>query len=104
MEGDLKRKLLGRMFSSVEYMEKMSNCHESAVKSLEDALSEFYIHSAQRHDWHVMPKSDWPEAWESRVLSNLKESQKALRKVLRTISLETFQRLEVRRAVFITFL
>ncbi|WP_157209747.1 hypothetical protein [Marinimicrobium agarilyticum] len=80
MENSLKKILLNRKFSSVEYMQELSQWHQLAIDSLSAALNEFYLHSSRQQDWHKWPKSDWPETWEQRVLENLKGTQSNLEK------------------------
>lgn len=78
MEKELKRELLKRKFSSVEYMEEMRVMHQKSIDSLNDALKHFYLHPPQHEDWHNWHQSDWPETWEQRVVKNLQGTQKSI--------------------------
>jgi len=78
MDNDLKRQLLKRKFSSIEYMEEMMDWHERAIESLVSSLQHFYRYPPQIEDWHNWHKSDWPETWEQRVLTNLRDTQKGI--------------------------
>ena len=75
MNEELKRELLLRKFSSVEYMIEMSEWHRRAIEALESALEAFFERSSEHGDWHQWPASDWPETWRDRVLKNLKGEQ-----------------------------
>ncbi len=78
MDEELKRKLLLRKFSSIEYMIEMSEWHRRAIEVLENALDEFFEQSSEHGDWHKWPASDRPETWRDRVLRNLHGEQSGI--------------------------
>lgn len=80
MNNDLKKMLIQRKFSGVEYMLEMGRWHQYAIDTLTEALSEFYLRYPNQKDWRKWPISDWPQTWEQRVLENLKGTQSNLEK------------------------
>ncbi|ROQ18492.1 hypothetical protein EDC38_2719 [Marinimicrobium koreense] len=78
MDDNLKRTLLRRKFSSIEYMQEMSVWHRRAIEVLENSLDAFFERSSEQGDWHQWPASDWPETWRDRVLRNLVGTQKGI--------------------------
>jgi len=78
MDEEMKRELLARKFSSVDYMLEMSEWHQRAIDSLKEALSAFFERSSEHGDWHQWPPSDWPETWRDRVLKNLLGTQESI--------------------------
>ena len=59
MDKEMKRELLARKFSSVDYMFEMSEWHQRAIDSLKEALSAFFERSSEYGDWHQWPPSDF---------------------------------------------
>ncbi len=78
MDKELKRTLLSRKFSSVDYMVEMSEWHQKAIGSLKEALNAFFERSSEHGDWHQWPPSDWPETWRDRVLKNMLGTQMSI--------------------------
>ncbi|WP_027329264.1 hypothetical protein [Marinimicrobium agarilyticum] len=78
MEKEIKRRLLKRKFSSVEYMEEMRDWHQKAIDGLLEGLRNFYRFPPQNEDWHNWHPSDWPETWEKKVLTNLRDIQNSI--------------------------
>ncbi len=80
MNDNLKKMLVQRKLSDVEYILEMGRWHQGAIDTLTEALNEFYLHYPNQKDWRKWPISDSPETWEQRVLENLKGTQSNIEK------------------------
>jgi hypothetical protein len=79
MDAKMKEDLLNRKFSSLEYMEEMSEFHKRSLEAMIKALEYFYAHPPAE-DWHTWHRSDWPETWEERALRNFSGMQASIEK------------------------
>ena len=70
MDKELKRKLLERKFSSIEYMEEFRDYLDKAIEGLKESIAWFLDHPPKGVDWQSWHVSDKPEEWERRALSN----------------------------------
>jgi len=77
MNREMKRKLLTRKFSSIEYMEEMVAFHKKAIEGLQAAVQWFYDNPPQDVDWQGWHVSDRPDGWEDRALPNFQMNQSA---------------------------
>jgi len=77
MNDELKRKLLTRKFSSIEYMEEMSKYHDTAITGMVDSINWFHDNQPQDVDWESWHISDKPEEWGRRALPNFRMTQNA---------------------------
>ncbi|WP_295716517.1 hypothetical protein [uncultured Halovibrio sp.] len=77
MEPQLKKKLLLRKFSSIEYMEEFRDYHYRALAAMEEGIEYFYKHPPGEN-WHQWHRSEWPETWEERAVKNFKGMQKSI--------------------------
>ncbi|MGB0503256.1 MAG: hypothetical protein ACPGGD_04340 [Thalassolituus sp.] len=69
MTPELKKTLLTRKFSSIEYMQELENYMSQSIQGLVDSLNYFNEHCSHvdMNDW--VP-ADTPQAWEDRALPN----------------------------------
>ncbi len=77
MSPELKKKLLERMFSSPEYIERFVKYLESAVEGLHESLEWFEQHPPQDVDWESWHISDKPEGWRMRAVPNFERMLKS---------------------------
>jgi len=68
----MKKKLLTRQFSSLEYMDKLVVTMNETIELLIKALDAFWDQYNGKLDWHQWTKSEWPEVWGDVILGNLK--------------------------------
>lgn len=71
MAPEMKKKLLTRKFSSIEYMQELEHYMEQAIQGLIDALDYFDQH-CQHIDMSTWQPAEKPEAWRDRALPNFK--------------------------------
>ena len=69
MTPEMKKKLLTRKFSSIDYMQELEHYLEQAIQGLIDALNYFDEH-CQRIDMSTWQPAEKPEAWRGRALPN----------------------------------
>lgn len=77
MDPQLKKKLLLRKFSSLEYMEEFRDYHRWALEAMEEGIEYFYKHPPSEN-WHQWHRSEWPETWEERAVTNFRDKQKSI--------------------------
>lgn len=78
MDKALKRKLLTRKFSSIEYFEGFAKYHRLAVVGLEESIKYFYDNPPEE-DWLLWHISERPDGWESRVVPNFRATQVSIK-------------------------
>ncbi|MFO7786314.1 MAG: hypothetical protein R6W87_00880 [Halospina sp.] len=78
MEPQLKRTLLLRKFSSIEYMEECQSYFRKALDVLDEALAYFEQHYSQ-DDWKNWHPSEWPTTWRDRAQNNLENLYASLK-------------------------
>ena len=71
MTPEMKKKLLTRKFSSIEYMEELEHYWEKSVQGLVECLRYFDRH-CQHIDMSTWQPAEKPEAWRDRALPNFK--------------------------------
>ena len=81
MDSQLKKNLLLRKFSSIEYMEEFKDYHCRTLETMEEGIEYFYNHPPSEN-WHLWDRSEWPETWESRAVANFREMQDYLQDAL----------------------
>ncbi len=77
MTPEMKKKLLLRKFSSVEYMEELSLYHRKALEGLYESIEWFYEHPPEV-DWQSWHIANRPEGWEQRAVPNFEGTQYAI--------------------------
>lgn len=77
MDKALKRKLLTRKFSSIEYFEEFAEYHRLAVAGLEESIQYFYDNPPEEDwlSWHISAR---PDGWEQRAVPNFEATQAAI--------------------------
>ena len=79
MDPQLKKKLLLRKFSNIEYMEQFRDYHRRALEATEEGINYFYKHPPDEN-WHQWHRSEWPETWEERTVANFRGMQNSINK------------------------
>ena len=77
MTPEMKKILLQRKFTSIEYMEEFSFYHKKAVEGLIESIQWFYDHppDVNWQTWHI---SDRPDGWEDRAVPNFIGTQEGI--------------------------
>ena len=70
MSPELKKKLLERMFSSPEYIERFVDYFEKAVNGLHESLEWFENNPPTDVDWESWHIADKPEGWRIKAVPN----------------------------------
>ena len=70
MDDELKKKLLQRKFSSVEYMQELRDHFAARLDAMKEAIASFRTHPPEDVDWRGWHVSDRPEGWEDRAVPN----------------------------------
>ena len=97
MNDELKRTLLTRKFSSIEYMEEFRAYLSKAIAGFKESLQWFNDHPPKDVDWQSWHISDKAEEWERRALPNfermldsadegIKETKKGNISVIRSLT------------------
>lgn len=73
MDKELKKKLLTRKFSRIEYMEEFRAYLSKAISGFKESLKWFNDHPPNDIDWQSWHISDKPEEWERRALPNFEQ-------------------------------
>jgi len=71
MNDELKKKLLTRKFSSIEYMEEMENYFKLGFAGFKESIQWFYDHPPEEVDWQNWHISKRPDGWDDRATPNL---------------------------------
>jgi hypothetical protein len=78
MTPEMKKKLLLRKFSSIEYMEELYTYFSKAVDGLYESIEWFYNHPPEV-DWQSWHIADRPEGWEKRAVPNFERYLESIR-------------------------
>lgn len=70
MDNRIKKELLSRKFSSVEYMEEFRDYLAKAIDGLKESIQWFNDNPPSDVHWQSWHVSDKPEEWERRALPN----------------------------------
>ena len=81
MTPEMKKTLLTRKFSSIEYMQELEHYMEQAIQGLIDALDYFDQH-CQHIDMSTWQPAEKPEAWRDRALPNFNRILSSTRKAI----------------------
>ena len=69
MNDEIKRELLRRKFTSIEYMEELCHYHRKSLEGLKESIAWFYNHPP-KVDWQSWNIADRPDGWENRAVPN----------------------------------
>jgi len=94
MKPELRKKLLERMFSSPDYIEKFVRHFEAAVDGLYESLDYFERHPPEGVDWESWHISDKPEGWRDRVIPNFERMLNSARQGLEDARRGNYQVIE----------
>lgn len=78
MDSRLKKRLLLRKFSSIEYMEECRDYLRAALDALDEALTYFEQHHGES-EWKQWHASEWPTTWRVRAQKNLENLYESLK-------------------------
>lgn len=76
MNDEIKRELLRRKFTSIEYMEELCHYHRKSLEGLKESIAWFYNHLPDV-DWQGWNIADRPDGWENRAVPNFEGAQKS---------------------------
>jgi len=76
MNDEIKRELLRRKFTSIEYMEELCHYHRKSLEGLKESIAWFYNHPPEV-DWQSWNIADRPDGWENRAVPNFEGAQES---------------------------